>query len=352
MSSFLPRPRFQPHDAQVRVTRPYQQLSAREDFQLFIRSLLQQMGLEKEDVEKLEQYKAMDEFAKCFITVKKDPEYNYELYELAGDVCINSAIVLYIHRIVQNSQDIQQKQNPLFLPDPRLNDYFQKLKSKYISNPFYDSLAKQLGFHTFIQYSLPEAGFGYGNSVPPNKDKYDDPQKPDAKYIPSVLEAFFGCFEFNMNTMMKHEKDPHKKKYSHAYVSSFISYLMNSIHIDYHPDSLYDPVTLLKETNDQLKKNDNLQKSKEQDGLPTSFTVGYTFETRVSFDKRNSNVEKVYSNGEKVLLSSVEGTSKEKKSEACKEVLKIIKNDPQYRTILPFLKNAPTPNELGIEQLC
>ena len=170
--------------------RPYEILSVDPNFIEFILDLFTQMNLTEEDINILTHPKleneVLREFAKCFITARKDELYNYEVYELAGDVCLNSSVVIYLHRIIQATQERQLKKNPYFLPDPRMKDYFNKLKSKYISNQQYAYFATQLGFDTIIENYLHE------------DDIKDIQSQKTVKFIPSAFEAFFGCFEFIM----------------------------------------------------------------------------------------------------------------------------------------------------------
>jgi hypothetical protein len=303
------------------------------EFIEFITLLLEQMGLSKDDINILRENNAMDEFAKCFVTANKDPENNFELYELAGDVCINTAIVSYLHRILQTEIDVQLKKNPSFNPDYRLKDYFNKLKSKYISNQHFKTIALQLGFEKFIMYGADDLRILLTN--------------PDEKFIASVLEAFFGCFEFVMSQFIK-------TKYSHAYVSSFISYIMHSLPINYNPDQIYDSVTLLKETSDQLRKFD-----KETKGSKIGFEFiirqdqTHTMVDKVRVDQIVDPITEKITEKKTVLERIVYelGTSKEDKNKTALKALKKISTDRRLESIRGFIKVAPTAEELGIVNL-
>jgi hypothetical protein len=324
------------------MSRPFEILVGNRDFREFIYDLLLQMSLDKEELQVLFDPslndKVMQEFAKCFVTAKADPEYNYEVYELAGDVCVNSSVVMYLHRMIQATQQVQQKINPGFLPDPKMKDYFNKLKSKYISNQQYHYFADRLGFTEFIQ-------------LHPD-DKKDITEKKEVKFIPSAFEAFFGCFEFIMTKYIKN-------KYSHIYVANFISTLMHSHEMNYHPSTLYDSITLLKETGDQTRPPNR---------------KGFLFEVSTN----RSNPEEMivvrkdfYEDGKDVRphvtmmrqFGSIKpdsdprkigwNTAKEVKMRMCESVLKYIYDHRDELGIQTFqIKRAPTPEELGITELC
>lgn len=315
------------------MSRPYEILSGDSNFQDFIYDLLHQMSLEKEDLEilfdpKLEN-KVIHEFAKCFVTAKADPEYNYEVYELVGDVCVNSSIVIYLHRIIQSTQERQLKQNPAFLPDPRIKDYFNKLKSKYISNQQYKYFAVKLGFNNFLYYHPDDI-----KEINENKE---------VKFIPSAFEAFFGCFEFIMTKYIP-------SKYSHTFVANFISYLMHSHEITYHPDNLYDPITLLKETGDKTRPPNRIGFLYE-----VMDTQNEAFVQKKTYNQDGKDVkpstERVFAFGS--VRTSSEITQKDAKINMCRIALQYIKlNHDKLKIDVNQIKSAPTPEELGISELC
>lgn len=306
----------------------YERVSILPDFRLFIIDLCKQMELDEEDIQFLfyqDQARTSDimkEFAKCFVTKDMDPEYNFEIYELAGDVCVNSAVVIYLHKIIQSTQEKQFHINPSYLPDPRLIDYFNKLKSEYISNGVFKKIAIQLGMDAFMVY---------------DKAK-DNIYTSESKSIPSMYEAFFGCFEFLMNNYIKN-------KYGHKYVSNFISKQMHSLSINYDPVTLYDAVTLLKETSDQTSK------------------LGYKFEARqsggpngpVQIVRINLNPDGSIKDNSVVQECGMSYITPDKnvkdlKQEISKRALNYL-SDPKHNFDQSTIKKIPTMEELGIIDL-
>jgi hypothetical protein len=319
------------------MSRLYEQLSVKPNFRAFIHDLLVQMGIEKKQFDVLYNPELNDtvikEFAKCFITKAADMEYNYEVYELAGDVCVNSSVVMYLHKIIQSAQDKQLKKNPAFLPDPRMKDYFNKLKSKYISNSQYKYMAVSLGFDTFIQYHRDD-----------NKDS------ADAKFIPSAFEAFFGCFEFIIQKQKKKEKDTFD--YSHTYVSNFINKLMHLRYINYNPYDLYDAVTLLKETGDKTRPPNRAgflyeanTATKEIEGQMITVMVLYRLDYKVDGKKIKPRKTIIHECGE------INDVSQVGKTQMAERGLRYLYDNPQYFD-RELIKRAPTPDELGISELC
>ncbi len=270
----------------------------------------------------------MKEFAKCFITKGADPDYNYEVYELAGDVCVNSSVVMYLHKILQAAQDVQLRHNPNFLPDPRMKDYFHKLKSKYISNAHYKNMAVSLGFDAFIRFN-------------PQIEKLTS---TDSKIIASSFEGFFGCFE---SVIQKYQKKyPQMFKYSHTYVSYFISKIMHLMYIDYKPYSLYDSVTLLKESCDNTRPPNK---------------AGYLYEPNINIHTNQMALFMVeYKTDGKDArpirklireCGEIPDTTQVGKTQMAEIGLRYLVTRPD---LFPteFIKFAPRPDELGISELC
>lgn len=220
----------------------YQKLASDVYFQEFIKDLIQRMGVSSEDIDTLfspnNEVENMEEFAKCFITKYCDENYNYEVYELAGDSSINNAIVMYFLNQIKSAQEQYKKTHPNFAPGKNTIDYFNKLKALYISVKELNDIAIRLGFDEFLQLGdLTEI-------------RRKNPDFDADKLVTDSFEAFIGCFEFMVDRYLKH-------LYGHYYVSNFIHYLYTSRKIDYRPEALYDNITLLKETNDILRRNKN-----------------------------------------------------------------------------------------------
>ena len=217
----------------------------RADFREFINDLLYRMGLKDSDLALIFNKDHGDdnygEFAKCFVTKHADAVHNYEVYELAGDACINNAIIMYLFHKINSAQENRRARDKArgiqFKPNGNVTDYFNKLKAMCISAKEFNDISIRLGFEDYLE-------LGNKDSVPYNYDPL--------KIKGDSLEAFIGCFEVLGNRYLAHH-------YSHHYVSNFVNYIMNSKKVKYHPSNfnLFDPVTLLKETNDAFRNRNN-----------------------------------------------------------------------------------------------
>jgi hypothetical protein len=317
----------------VKMSRPllYDELGKVVDFREFIRDLLLRMGLADEHLDLLFSKENRDinynEFAKCFITRSANPMYNYEMYELTGDTCLNKAVVMYFFKVLQSVQErkrVREEQSGrVFRPDIRLVDYFNKLKAMYISTKVFSDIARRLGFKVFIQMGP--------------RDVHEE--------IDSILEdsfeAFFGCFEILVDRYIQ----PH---YSHHYVSNYVSYLFGSRRINYHPVNLYDSITLLKETNDLTIRGF----TNPSTGV---FTPGYKHE--VFYDDRDTKSLIAYhiNDAKKRTriyeIMPIEGKSKQSQVIMAERVLEYLKRHPEWFATQQ-IRLIPKPEELGIEELC
>lgn len=212
----------------------YERIAANPEFREFMIDILTRMGLTDHELGLLFSSKSIDtnykEFAKCFVTKAVDPHYNYEVYELAGDVCLNNSIVMYLLSSINAAQDQRKQRDPAFKPSSMLTDYFNKLKAYYISKFYLKDLYHQFGFHKFLV-----------------KPGVRDLKVDQDKCYSDSFEAFIGCFE----VLCDRHLDDH---YSHRYVSNFIKYIFNMKRVNYSPSLIYEPITLLKETNDTFRK--------------------------------------------------------------------------------------------------
>ncbi len=312
-------------------TMRYNELGLKVKFREFISDLLLRIGLTNEQLGIVFSARNSDmnfnEFAKCFITRSSDTMYNYEMYELTGDTCINKAIVMYFFKVLQSVQERkrlrEEEKGRIYHPDVRLVDYFNKLKAAYISTKVFSDIARRLGFEEFIQYGP--------------RDVHDE---KDA-ILEDSFEAFFGCFEIMIDRYIQ----PH---YSHHYVSSYVTYLFNSRNINYHPDVVYDPITLLKETNDATFRGF----TNPQTGVTTP---GYKHEVGNSED--SSSLVVYYINEHKKRthiiheIATIANKSKPSQVIMAKRVLEYLKRYPN-RFVTQQIRVPPTPEELGIEELC
>jgi len=293
----------------------YQELSKREDFRDFIRDLvIRFMKMTKEHEEILFKIDNIyEEFAKCFINSNVDPSYNYELYELVGDTCLNNSVVMYLFTVLNAALERTEKRAKLesrkFERSPKLVDYYNKLKSVNVSTKEFNDIAECLGFRDFLQY----------NSDPLH----------ESKFLADSFEAFVGCFEVMINRHISN-------RYSHLYIDNFISYLFESKYINYNPYMLYDPITLLKETNDKLRQKKH-----------------YIYKL---FNQQNKFIlKKIYLDykncptGKEHIINDImlEGSGKDLEIKFSRMIYNyLLEQEPEY------IKEIPTPSELGIEELC
>lgn len=320
----------------------YATKAQRADFREFINDLLLRMGLKEADLalifNKEHGNDNYGEFAKCFITKNADAIYNYEVYELAGDACINNAIIMYLFHKINSAQESRRARDAsrgiVFKPNANVTDYFNKLKAMCISSKEFHDIAVRLGFDDYIELGSPAARNPHDHRA--NAD-------PD-KILADSLEAFIGCFEVLGDRYLKHH-------YSHHYVANFINYIMNSRKVNYHPNNLWDAITLLKETNDafRFRLNPPYQYVLENDGKYTSliFKVGGVTQGRIAaagsnFGPAKGNVEMSMN-----ALRYLDDVSKGR--------IHIDQKSPDYGyTILAAdikLNKVPTPEDLGIEDL-
>jgi len=322
---------FFSHSTILKMSVPiYQTLGKNPDFRDFITDIIIRMGLSSEDINKLFHPDSitttMNEFAKCFVTRAADERYNYEMYELTGDSCLNKAVVMYFYTVLQSTlerkKDKEEKQGRIFHPDVRMVDYFNKLKALYISTKEYYDIADRLGFREFLQLGPRDV-----------RDEID-------KLLEDSLEAFIGCFEVMVDRCIQ----PY---YAHQFVANFVKSIFTSRHINYHPDLLYDSITLLKETNDQTR-----QEIVSSDG---SISGGYKYDY---IHDKQSNLLHAYSitlrTGAKtriVEIESIYGNSKQNQVSMARRILNYLKRNPE-RFPPKTIKCPPTPEELGIEEIC
>ena len=298
---------------QISIMALYQQIGSNESFHEFIMDLLQRMGLSNEDLSILfsptNKIKNMMEFGKCFVSRKADPVNNYEVYELAGDTCLNNAVVMYLLKTL--TACIERKEQNGFQRDPRLIDYFNRLKAAYISTKEFNDIAMRLGFNDFLQI---------GNS-----------RQRDDKALTDSFEAFIGCFELMVDRYIKTHS-------SHYYVSLFITYIFNSRHINYRPEILYDPITLLKETSDI-----------------TYTKLNYKYDIIYQKEEQHYYLYKISSEGDircPYIKVASYSHSVQNKVIMAKKALEFLKDSKYPEWKEHYLRAIPTPQELGIDELC
>jgi dsRNA-specific ribonuclease len=321
----------------------YASKAQRADFREFINDLLLRMGLKEADLTLIfnkdhgnENY---GEFAKCFITKNADPVYNYEVYELAGDGCINNAIIMYLFHKINSAQEGRRARDAargmVFKPNANVTDYFNKLKAMYISSKEFHDIAVRLGFDDYVEF---------GSAATRNPHDHRANADPD-KILADSLEAFIGCFEVLGDRYLKHH-------YSHHYVSNFVNYIMNSRKVNYHPDYIYmDAITLLKETNDAFRfySNPPYQYVLENNGKYTNLFFKVPGKNKGLIAAAGQNVGAAKGNVEMSMnaLRYLDDRSKGR--------IHVDPTSPDYGyTINPAhikLNKIPTVEDLGIEDL-
>lgn len=314
------------------MSRPYEMISARPDFREFINDMLTRMGLGEPELKILfgqqNQDRNYKEFAKCFVTRGADPQFNYEVNELAGDLCLNQAVIMYFLKILNSTQEAKRDREKAagrdYQPDSRLVDYFNKLKAVYINKETFVDIANRFGFNDFMVYGA--------------RDAKND---PDAKFLCDSIESFIGCFELLVDRYI----EPH---YSHRYVLNFVAYVYNSRYINYNPSHVYEPVTLLKETNDATKpKNgDGFTYTVGPDDRDANLTVVYRTDFTTGPDGRQRT--------RRIVVSEIEflnSRTNQVKFIMSQRALDYMKRHPE-KINARLIKEPPTPEELGIEELC
>lgn len=358
--------------SQLPLLRPYEELGKGVDskgmllpktvlFRQFINDIILRMGVSQVQLDEIfstangnANYN-YGEFAKCFVTKSADAQYNYEVYELTGDTCLNHGVVLYFSRVLNavherkrlsqlkkiadtrealttwekrgDTAKIASTKNELsqlreFQPDSRMVDYYNKLKALYVSTKEYADIANRIGFSDFI--------------VKGARDLHEE----NDEILEDCLEAFFGCFETLFDRYVE-------MGYSHHFVTNFMTYVMSSRYINYHPDNLYDLITLLKETNDNTK-HDVVQRN----GVTTP-----GFKHEISFDTRSGGYIAYYideKTNRRTRINEIPPVfmkSKIGEIEMSRRILEYLKRN-QSRYPMMKIKMPPTPEELGIEELC
>ena len=341
----------------------YIEIAKKPDFQEFVTDLMLRMGLKHTDIEiifpivnvtdSVEQKEIKEaqcrmnfgEFGKCMVSKLVDVNFNYEVYELAGDACINTSLVMYlfqkINAATESRRERDRKKGILFIPKANVTDYFNKLKAEVVHNKEFHDIAGRLGFGDYLE-------MGVQNSSTKNFDPI--------KILADSLEAFIGCFEVMCSRYLAHH-------YSHSYVSNFVDYIMNSRKVNYHPVFLYDDITLLKETNDIFRYKSLPQYVLEYDGEKT--VLRYKIPKKIAkqmgaFKVEYVNVGNINAVGSNYgpLKGNVEMSTRaldylKKRANDYTEGDKIQPNgiDRDNVFLLSDIKRAPAPEDFGIEDL-
>jgi dsRNA-specific ribonuclease len=334
----------------------YKVISVNPDFREFILDLIERMGLSAEHIELLfptnpalseRRNTNFGEFAKCFVSKYMDARYNYEVYELAGDACINNSVIMFLLKQILAAQHQAKEIDPSFVPSIHLTDYYNKIKAVYISAKEYHDIATRLGFDQFLEIGR----------IPQNKESELD------KILTDCFEAFIGCFELLGDRYL----DSH---YSHQYVTNFVNYIFTMRKINYQPSNCYDVITLFKETNDILRKRFTCEyKIMPYEASSRLFFISDTSarskpDIVTKFTTATNNNAKMSEDALEYLRDMLLGKNSGKTIEDTDPDAILYKDvvfpvfKPQRRdkqTSLPFslkdIKTPPTAKELGIESL-
>jgi dsRNA-specific ribonuclease len=289
----------------------YLRLAARPDFRRAVEDMLERTGLPEESVRSILYKGAMreevvNEFAKCFVPKVVDPVHNYELYEFLGDTFVNSATISYLGRTLFRR-----------LTDSRSPDavgYLDKLKSACVSTPFLANISVQIGFASFLMWVFSESGAPFDSTKEKN-------------YQEDIVEAFFGCLVMHIDNL--------EMGRGYYFASNMMTDLLDNIHINYDPWSVWTAPILLKQTNDAISK-------RNREGARLSL-----FE----IEKRGGGfavVEKRDGAFVRVRHGPTQGPEKQVKTELAQAMLKDLQRDGAYRGLVDA---PPSAESLGISDL-
>ncbi len=301
-----------------RVREPvYLRLAARPDFRRAVEDMLERTGLPGESVrsilykERLRE-EVVNEFAKCFVPKVVDPVHNYELYEFLGDTFVNSATISYLGRKLFRR-----------LTDSRSPDavgYLDKLKSACVSTPFLANISVQIGFAPFLMWIFEISGAPFDSGKEKN-------------YQEDIVEAFFGCMVMHIDNL--------EMGRGYYFASNMMTDLLDNIHIDYSPWSVWTPPILLKQTNDAISKRNRegaslnlFEIEKRGGGFAAIETTGEPDKARRRFVR--------------VRHGPLQGPEKQVKTDLAKAMLQDLLRDTKYKDLVDA---PPSAESLGIADL-
>ena len=296
----------------------FRSLAERPDFQALVSDMLERSGLSEQDVSSLlrtpQGALRMDifgEFAKCFVPQFVDPSDNYELYEFMGDSAVNKATISYLYRKL--SKRLASSRNRQAL------GYLDKIKSTCVSTPFLADICTQLGFDKFLDWVISH-----------NQGGYDS--KKEKNYREDIVEAFFGCMEVHIDTLYMYR--------GYCFVSNIIVDILENIHINYHPNRIWTPWILLKETNDSICSAAKQTGAKLYTYTVNKYLDGYAIYTTLCNSASRPSPE---------LTLCTSSDSKAVAEDALAKIaLEYLSTIREYRHLV---KHPPTPAELGIADL-
>lgn len=222
-------------------------------------------------------------FEEAFTHPSLDAENNYECYEILGDATVNKCIIWYIyHRFpqLQNCHGVK---------------VIARLRINLVSRAFLSLLAEKLQLQLYIKIQQP---------VLASKMK---------TILEDVFEAFLGALELSVDRIAQRRRSCQT---GYQICFRIMKRLLDTISISLQYESLFDPVTRLKETMDYLRTHS------EEKHLPEGCIQSITYETQrlASFQTEIC----VYANVEdsKILLArTTGGVQDEVRQEAASQAL-------------------------------
>jgi dsRNA-specific ribonuclease len=188
-----------------------------ESFWNMIRSTLEKSSLKKHYIDKLLQNEdARQMYDRVFTHFSANPEHNYEFLEILGDATVNKCVVWYISKRF-----------------PQLNctegvKIIARLKINLISKKTFSDFAMKLDWWDFV-----------------TADE-DIKQTKKKKLLEDIFEAFFGATELLIDRLIYPGS-------GYAICYRIVASLFNQLDISLNYESLYDPITRLKEVFDYFK---------------------------------------------------------------------------------------------------
>jgi dsRNA-specific ribonuclease len=182
------------------------------EFRLFIRSLLQRTKLSIKNIDILTNDENIKMYEQAFTHRVVDESFNYEFFELLGDVTCNKIIVWYL-----------KKKFP-FLNNSNGVKVIARLRINLVSKVTFSGWAQKLDFQKYISYDL------------------ETQMKHEISVLEDCFEAFVGVTELLIDQMVEGG--------GFYYCNQFLSSIIDEHDISLKYKDLYDPITRLKETFD------------------------------------------------------------------------------------------------------
>lgn len=181
-----------------------------DEFYEFISGLLRLANVKNKYIKSFLDEDTMKLYNQAFTHISFDPETNYEMFELLGDITANKILVWYFYR------RFPQLNHPLGVK------VIARLRINYGAKVTFSSLAENLGFWKFISASVP---------IRETKKK---------SLLEDTFEAFIGLTENVINTKME-------AAIGETVCYTFVSSVLDKISVSLKYEDLFDAKTRLKE---------------------------------------------------------------------------------------------------------